>query len=207
MAQQNQINPATQPRAACASILNSILRKPFREPSIAERWTVSDAQSIINPQTTTLERDHFFEIQHIVDKLFSGGVLSEDKNSPQYVYNRPLGHFVWLAVYISDGRNICRIDKSFNAEKKTYRYQDFLPGSRLPKIQAYLDAKIVNDNHTKETYVGRNLADLAACMAMYDPKDTEHELVRYIGLQICKDFEADGWYTKWVQAAEGKMVS
>lgn len=133
--------------------------------------------------------DHFFEIQHIVDLLFSSGAVSEDHNSPNWVFMRPLADFVNLSGAVSLPFNIYSINAAANNIKKSIPYAQYLPGPRQhPMVRAYLNSEAVNGTGEKVKVV-ENLKSLALGMSMW-PNATHVGLIATIGQRLCKDF---GW--------------
>ncbi|KAG2116242.1 hypothetical protein BD769DRAFT_1486833 [Suillus cothurnatus] len=87
--------------------LNSILRAADR-PHVG--------QNIVQPvQNLPIERDHFFEVQHIVT------LIMEDGNWMQ----TPIGQYIDLATFVNDVRNIFRIARDLNQAKKRIPFNTY----------------------------------------------------------------------------------
>ncbi|KAG5653693.1 hypothetical protein H0H81_011273 [Sphagnurus paluster] len=88
----------------------------------------SNFQTITNPvQATPHQRDHFLEVQHIVDIVLN-------RYGTEW-YNLKMGLFIDLATFVSDHRNLFAINATLNQAKKTIPFVDYRVD---PTIQRYL---------------------------------------------------------------------
>lgn len=99
--------------------LNSILRAADR-PNVG--------QDIVQPvQTPPIERDHFFEVQHVVN------LIMEDGNWMQ----TPIGQYIDLASFVNDRRNIFRIARTLNQAKKTIPFASYPTDPQITNYRAF----------------------------------------------------------------------
>ncbi|KAG7085551.1 hypothetical protein E1B28_003108 [Marasmius oreades] len=133
----------------------------------------SNFQSIVNPvQAPPLQRDHFLEVQHIVDIVLGryGTVW----------YNLAQGLFIDLATFVSEHRNLFAINDNLNQQKKLIPWANY-PND--PLIRNYFTFQ-TNENRTVEQSVRALVNDMANRQSNFS------ELTRYVGQQIKAKF---GW--------------
>lgn len=108
-----------------AALLNAVLRSTNTDSNFTE----------LSPAVTgSAEKDHFFEIQHIVTLIYTEPPLIDIHD----LYSIPIGYFIVLATYINDRRNIYRIPKVVNQAKKTIPLTDYAPSKHDATIADYL---------------------------------------------------------------------
>jgi len=74
--------------------------------------------TVQNPvQAAPTERDHFIEIQHVVQIILDA--------YHTVWYQRPMGEFIDLATYISDKRNLFLVTRNLNQTKKNIPFEDY----------------------------------------------------------------------------------
>ncbi|KAG2074707.1 hypothetical protein BDR04DRAFT_1092932 [Suillus decipiens] len=99
--------------------LNNILRAADR-PNVG--------QNIVQPvQIQPLERDHFFEVQHIVT------LIMEDGNWMQ----TPIGQYIDLATFVNDVRNIFRIERALNQAKKNIPFNTYPNNAQIAAYRRF----------------------------------------------------------------------
>lgn len=157
---------------------NHILRMDFRSANFYK---------LDPPAPTPHEIDHFIEVQHVVDLLFTERGTLTVANFPDV----KLAYWINLSTFVNQSENMYQISSANNQIKKGIKLVDYLPANRNILIERYMDQKTVL-YHQGSTQIGKTVGqqikELAVKMAWYNKSHSF--LTRQVGQQICELF---GW--------------
>ena len=98
-------------------------------------WATSSNFTILKPPATPpIENDHFFEVQHVVDFLFS----QKGPLNAHNFYSVPTGYWVDLSSRISGHNNIFAISEKKNQAKKKIDFASYASTRPNATIKSYL---------------------------------------------------------------------
>lgn len=155
-----------------AALLNAVLRATNTDSNFTELYPTI---------TVAAEKDHFFEIQHIVALIYADPPLIDVTD----LYSIPFGYFVVLATYINDRRNIYRIPKSVNQAKKKIPLTEYAPSKHNASIAEYLTATAQKGlGRRGQVQVLDNLKDLVGDMITAGKKYKYAELTGAVAARL-----------------------
>lgn len=177
--------------------------RAYKPPTQAEMFHfVADAEKtakdVVPIGRDLVQRDHFFEIQHVVDMLFApDGLFPSHLGGEELAMEENLASWTVLSVWINDAKNFYSINASFNQKKKWIPLANYSPGqSQDPNLSAYMLAMARSEELGKRT-IRKNLQDWTENMATYGNEVayySEHNLVAFLRNKIC---EYMSW--KWMK--------
>lgn len=122
------------------SLLNNILRVHF---------AASNYRAIQLRSNGPWEIDHFFEVQHVVD------IIKRELHLNWY--EMEIGYFLDLSSCINNRRNLFRIPRAWNQEKKKYPLAEYPTNY---EIETYLITRLDGEEGTVEDSVRELVEDM-----------------------------------------------
>ncbi|KAI0110488.1 hypothetical protein GGR51DRAFT_558133 [Nemania sp. FL0031] len=140
------------------------------------------------PATGPYEIDHFFELQHIVDLLFTPEGTLTIHNFQEV----KLGYWMDLSTFVNQRENMYQVSKTENQQKKSIKWAKYAPGQQQDAlIRTYL-VRVTGGHHRDPTKIGRTVEQQVHELAVAMAWRTEpwSFLTRQVGQQICAHM---GW--------------
>lgn len=157
---------------------NTVTRTPFIENVLARQHSASSTFKLNPP----FERDHFFEVQHIVTLMALMGNVSHDAWA-----GFSIPSLLTLSYYVNDSRNLFQIAKTFNRGKAHIQIDAYAANSSLVganEIDNYLHGYFIGTGETVCQVVWGWATEMNAL-----PAQDNYELTQAVGSWLCAILE------------------